>query len=136
MTEATPTLLAIALAVLCAVPVLAAEATVSGQRVERWGIFELALKGPKDGNPFVDVSLRAEFRNAGRVLAPEGFYDGDGVYRIRCMPDALGEWTFATKSNRAELDGATGRFTCVQPSKGNHGPVRVRNTVHLAYADG
>ena len=32
--------------------------------VERWGIFELELKGPEDGNPFLDGELIAKFVNA------------------------------------------------------------------------
>ena len=62
--------------------------------VERWGVYELTLTGPKTGNPFVDVELTAEFALNGRVFAPHGFYDGDGVYKIRFMPDAVGEWTY------------------------------------------
>ncbi len=106
------------------------------ETVERWGIFELSLSGPSGGNPFADVDLCAEFRQNERIFQPEGFYDGDGIYRIRFMPDALGEWTYLTKSNRLELNGKTGKFTCVKPSPGNHGPVRVHKTWHLAYADG
>ena len=106
------------------------------REVERWGIFELALNGPKDGNPFVDVKLSAQFKQGDRVLSPEGFYDGDGVYRVRFMPDALGAWSYTTRSDRKELDGQTGTFTCTKPSAENHGPVRVRNRVHFAYADG
>ena len=52
------------------------------------------------------------------------------------MPDELGEWTYVTRSSRRELDGKKGRFTCIEPSSGNHGPICVRNTWHLAYADG
>ena len=52
------------------------------------------------------------------------------------MPDTLGEWTYVTKSSRRELDGKKGKFTCIKPSTGNHGPVRVYKTWHLAYADG
>ncbi len=103
--------------------------------IERWGIFELAFEGPEEGNPFLDVELSARFKQGDRVLAPDGFYDGGG-YRVRFMPDTPGEWTYRTRSNRRELDGRTGRFTCVQPSPGNHGPVRVRNTHYFAYADG
>lgn len=33
------------------------KASVNTDRVERWGIFELSLSGPVDGNPFVDVQL-------------------------------------------------------------------------------
>jgi hypothetical protein len=62
-------------------------------KVERWGIFELSLTGPSGGNPFVDVKLSAEFEQKGRVFQPEGFYDGNGVYRIRFMPDTPGACT-------------------------------------------
>jgi len=116
---------------------LAAPTTAEGKsNSPRWGIFELALKGPEGGNPFIDVKLSAEFKLRGRVFKPEGFYDGSGIYRIRFMPDALGEWTYITKSNRRELNAKTGKFTCIEPSPGNHGPVRVHKTWHFAYADG
>src|SRR5262249_28114053 len=65
-----------------------------------------------------------------------GFYDGDGVYRIRFMPEQEGEYAYQTRSNKAELDGKKGKFTAVKPTAGNHGLVRVRNTYHFAHADG
>jgi hypothetical protein len=111
-------------------------AKTASDTVERWGIFELSLSGPSGGSPFIDVDLCAEFKQNERILQPEGFYDGDGIYRIRFMPDALGEWTYITKSNRLELSGKTGKFTCIEPSPGNHGPVRVHKTWHFTYADG
>ena len=104
--------------------------------VERWGLFDLTLAGPSDGNPFIDVTLSAEFSYKNRVVRADGFYDGDGTYRVRCMPDAPGEWRYVTHSNRAELDGLTGTFICTPASPGNHGPVSVHNTYHFAYADG
>jgi hypothetical protein len=109
---------------------------MDSEPVQQWDVFELSLTGPAAGNPFTEVQLSAQFRQGDRVFAPEGFYDGDGVYRVRFMPDATGGWTFVTKSNRPELDGKTGGFLCTQPAAGNHGPVRVRNTWYLAYADG
>lgn len=104
--------------------------------VEKWGVFELELKGPEDGNPFVDVRLSAVFTNGATTLEVPGFYDGDGVYRVRFMPSAVGEWRYETKSNRWPLTGKLGSFTATAPSKGNRGPVRVFNTFHFAYADG
>jgi hypothetical protein len=114
------------------------------QQVERWGVFELALAGPPEGNPFLDVELAARFTQGDRAFEPQGFYDGDGVYRVRFMPDAVGPWQYVTRSNRKELDGRSGMFTCGAPAAcadgspgpGNHGPVRVHNTYHFAYADG
>jgi hypothetical protein len=105
-------------------------------QVEQWDIFELVLGGPQSPNPFVDVTLAADFRFGHRVLSPEGFYDGDGIYRIRFMPDAEGRWTYTTRSSVAALDGLTGDFECTAPSAANHGPVRVHKEMHFAYADG
>lgn len=104
--------------------------------VEKWGIHETTLPGPADGNPFADTTLTAEYTHGHRTVAVDGFYDGEGEYRIRFMPDTEGEWTFRTTSNRPELDGKTGRFECTAASEGNHGPVRVCNTTHFAYDDG
>lgn len=104
--------------------------------VEQWDIFELTLKGPSAGNPFIGIEFSAVFENGGRQLEPEGFYDGDGAFKVRFMPDAQGTWTYRTKSNRRELDGQQGQFVCTATAPGNHGPVRVRNQYHFAYADG
>lgn len=105
-------------------------------RIEQWGVFEFSLDGPTQGNPFVDAAFSAEFRLGHRRTAVDGFYDGEGVYRARFMPDEPGEWTFVTRGNHPALDGAAGRFECVAPAPGNHGPVRVRDRFHFAYADG
>ena len=103
---------------------------------ERWGIYEVVLEGPKDGNPFLDVQLSARLSYKNRILHVDGFYDGDGIYRIRFMPDTIGTWRYVTQSNCGDLDAEVGEFTCTEPSAGNHGPVRVRNSYHFAYEDG
>ena len=103
---------------------------------EQWGVFELELAGSAEGNPFLEVELTAQFSYKHRTIEVDGFYDGDGVYRIRFMPDALGSWRYRTHSNRDELSGVEGTFICTASAPGNHGPVRVANTYHFAYADG
>jgi hypothetical protein len=111
-------------------------ATAPAQNVERWGMYEIALRGSSSGNPFTEVQVGARFLYKHRSVDVNGFYDGDGLYRIRFMPDEEGVWTYTTKSNRTELDGKTGSFTVTSPSKSNHGPVRVRYVSHFAYEDG
>src|SRR4029079_7049688 len=108
----------------------------SNPLVEQWVAYEVSLPGPSKGNPFVDVNLSARFTSDDESVDVDGFYDGDGVYRIRFMPSRRGEWHFETASNHSELNRKTGHFTCVAPSPDNHGPVRVSNTFHFAYADG
>ncbi|TCC62183.1 DUF5060 domain-containing protein [Kribbella pittospori] len=104
--------------------------------VERWGVHELTLTGPADGNPFADVEFRVAYRYRNRVLTVDGFYDGDGVYRARFSPDREGEWSYLTSSSAPELDGHRGTLLCIPPGPGNHGPVGVRGAHHFAYADG
>ena len=103
---------------------------------EKWGIFEITLQGPTDGNPFVDVKLQAIFKHNHREIIVDGFYDGEGIYKIRFMPDSEGRWEYITLSNRPELDNKRGEFECVKPSTGNHGPVRIKNKYHFCYEDG
>jgi hypothetical protein len=113
-----------------------AAAPTTRPAVQQWGIFETSLHGPADGNPFVDVQLSAQFTHDAQSVTVHGFYDGDGIYRIRFMPGGLGKWSFVTHSNRAELSNQTGTFECAAPAAGNHGPVCVSHTYHFAYADG
>lgn len=110
--------------------------SATATEVERWGVFELTLPGPKEGNPFVEVELSASFSQGSETLTASGFYDGDGTYRVRFMPPSEGEWTYRTASNRPELSGKTGSLTATKPTRDNHGPVRVRDTYHFAHADG
>src|SRR5438876_5020492 len=109
--------------------------TNSTAHVEQWGIFELEMHGSAEGNPYLDVELTAQFIYKHRMIEVDGFYDGDGIYRIRFMPDTPGGWRYSTRSNLDVLSGAQGTFTCVAPTSGNHGSVRVCNTSHFAYAD-
>src|SRR5581483_454911 len=104
--------------------------------IERWDFFELNLDGPADGNPFVDVELSARFSHEERTVTVTGFYDGAGHYKIRFMPDQVGEWRYVTTSNRPALDSKTGTLSASAATGKNHGPVHVQNTYHFAYADG
>jgi hypothetical protein len=63
---------------------------MSNPLIEQWELFEVVLDGPAAGNPFLDTQVSATFQCGNRVLKTNGFYDGEGVYRIRCMPDTVG----------------------------------------------
>jgi hypothetical protein len=99
-------------------------------------VFELVLQGPSSGNSFTDVEVSARFEKDDRIINVAGFYDGEGIYRIRFMPDELGEWRFKVKSNWPSLNDWEGSFTCSTALPETHGPVRVANQYHFAYADG
>jgi hypothetical protein len=117
-------------------PGFTATPATAADTVEQWGVYEIAMNGPTNGNPFLDVQFSAVFSNGSKSVEAAGFYDGDGVYRVRFMPDQTGAWHYKTRSNRRALSRRTGTFTVTPPAGNNHGPVRVRNTYHFAYADG
>ncbi|HUX57310.1 MAG TPA: DUF5605 domain-containing protein [Bacteroidales bacterium] len=114
--------------------ILALSATA--QKTEQWDIYEINLKGPKIGNPYIDIDLKATFFCEGFETTVNGFYDRNGVYKIRFMPNKTGIWRYTTHSNKPSLNAVTGKFECVKALGTNHGPVRVRNTYHFAYEDG
>src|SRR5690625_7920993 len=80
---------------------LTTQVAFSQKNVEKWDVFELTLHGSEGGNPFVGINLSAEFKHGDEVYHPEGFYDGDGVFKIRFMTNAEGEWTYTTQIGRA-----------------------------------
>jgi len=103
--------------------------------IEQWNVFEAEFIGPSAGNPFMDVELKALFKNNEKIIEVPGFYDGNGIYRIRFSPSSQGNWTYFTESNSVELSGKQGSFHCIPPDEENHGPVNIVNTFYLEYAD-
>jgi hypothetical protein len=104
--------------------------------VQQWDIFEFAAHGPSGGNPFIDITFGAVFTRGEVARHVPGFYDGDGVYRVRFMPPQTGDWRFETVSNAPALAGKTGLVHAIAPAPGNRGMVQVHNTFHFRYADG
>lgn len=108
---------------------------VYSNEVEKWYVFEAELVGPSEGNPFVEQSLQGRFVSAHESKVVDGFYDGDGVYRVRFMPSFEGEYNFAITGSFIEGE-ETGSFLVTKPTGNNHGMVRVANRFHFAYEDG
>lgn len=101
--------------------------------VNRWGVFEAQIEGPSGGNPFTVHSVRGIFKSSEEMVECEGFYDGDGIYRVRFMPSFEGMYFFEITSDFSEKK--TGSFFVLPPRERNHGPVRVKDTWHLVYED-
>ena len=103
--------------------------------VEKWGVFELSCEGTAEGNPFSERNITAEFLSKSEHKTVAGFYDGGGVYKVRFMPSFEETYRFSVSGNFSG-ESFEGEFKVTPPSVGNHGPVRVCNTFHFAYADG
>lgn len=103
------------------------------KHVERWGVFEVSLTGNTAGNPFTDYGIEGVFTCAHEKVVVDGFYDGEGVYRVRFMPSFCGAYTFTVQGSFGQP--AEGSFTVTAAKKDNHGPMRVRGC-HLEYEDG
>lgn len=104
--------------------------------IEQWGMFETLLTGPTAGNPFTDVQFGARFTLGHRTVDVTGFYDGNGVYKIRFSPDSIGRWNYVTTSSVGELNGKIGSFECIAQKSNNRGPVGTAHQFHFQYADG
>lgn len=104
-------------------------------KVKKWDVFEVACEGRADGNPFTDYTIQGVFTGRHETVHVTGFYDGDGVYRVRFMPSFEGEYSFKIEGTFSE-EKVSGRFQVTAPDKSNHGPVRTANTYHFAYEDG
>ena len=104
-------------------------------KVEKWRIYEIVLKGTTKTNPFTDVQLSAKFSNGKNVKTVSGFYDGNGIYKIRFMPQETGKWSYITTINLKSLQNRKDKFECIPNSEYNHGPVVVKDTFNFAYSD-
>ncbi|MEK7781043.1 MAG: DUF5060 domain-containing protein, partial [Verrucomicrobiota bacterium] len=128
-------LLAVSLLLLTS---LAAEALT----IEQYHPHDFIFKAAPPANPF-DVELTAEFSFAGtngaRLTVP-GFYDGDGVWKIRFSPPKQGEWSMRTTSSLESLNGKKEtNIICVSNRHPNiHGGLRVdpAHPHHFVYEDG
>ena len=81
-------------------------------QVPRWGIQEVAVCGPQEGNPFTEHRIRGCFQGKNETVEAEGFYDGEGRYLVRFMPSFEGEYRLRSGriSWRRRRGEASGRF--------------------------
>jgi hypothetical protein len=106
------------------------------QTVEQWDKFELSLSYTANSNSFTNVQLSATFAGNDSTFLVAGFYDGDGIFKIRFMPPKTGKWQYTTKSNVPQLNNKKGSLDCVKATGDNHGMVSVSNLYNFKYADG
>lgn len=105
------------------------------QSVEKWGVFEVSCAGKTEGNPFADYAVWGEFKGEQEQVRVRGFYDDNGIYKVRFMPVHEGRYHYRVSGTFSE-DTYEGDFLVLPASEGNHGPVRVFGQYHFKYQDG
>jgi hypothetical protein len=122
---------------LAATPACAEPQPTWSTNVNEWGVQEIVLHTHHAyNNPFKDVNVKGIFKTTGRTVTVDGFFDGNGTWKVRLMPSQLGIWTFKIRSKDSQLNGAAGKFVVEAPVPGDRGPVSPAKTYHFAYADG
>ena len=106
------------------------------KQVEKWDVLEVTVEGHSDKNRFVDYEIQGIFTGKHETVTVDGFYDGEGVYKVRYMPSFVELYTFEVTGSAIDREVRTGKFQVTPASEENHGPIRVANTYHFAYEDG
>ena len=82
-----------------------------GVTIEQYHAHDFAFSASVSGNPF-DAELKAEFQGPGGVrISVPGFYDGNGVWKIRFSPTVPGRWSLRTTSSAPALNGRPRRIS-------------------------
>ena len=92
-------------------------------------MLELSFKGEKPEESEALVNIEAVFTNGETSQTVKGFYDGDGVYKVRFLPSKAGTYTWkVTGAVEAE-----GKEECIPSDL--HGMVQAEGC-HFIYEDG
>ena len=75
------------------------EAVRYEKKAERWGIWEITVQGPSEGNPFTEQSISVELCSKNEKKSVDGFYDGEGIYKARFMPSFAELYEFRLTSS-------------------------------------
>ncbi|MGN1021849.1 MAG: DUF5605 domain-containing protein [Aristaeellaceae bacterium] len=98
--------------------------------MKQYETFELRFAGPVLTEAWAAIDLTATFSRHGESTTVKGFYDGDGAYVVRYLPEEPGEYAWRVSG----CVSAEGSEVCV-PAEGAHGIVRAVDT-HFEHADG
>ncbi len=91
-------------------------------------LYEIVLhsKTPHE-NPYQEVLLEADIKTPeGKIWKVPGFWDGEGNWIVRFVPNKAGEWSYKTRSNDSELHNQFAGFTCVDSDDTTNTPPLLR----------
>ena len=64
------------------------------KQVEQYGVFQIEVQGKTEGNPYLEYEVAGTFTHGEESRTVKGFYDGEGRYIVRFMPEVPGKYTF------------------------------------------
>jgi hypothetical protein len=98
--------------------------------MQQYSMCELEFNGEKMTDNWAQVSLQAEFECGDIKYTVPGFYAGNGIYKVRFLPEVSGCFKYKI-SGCIEADGTVE----VEPAGQSRGLVRAENC-HFCYQDG
>eukprot|EP01084_Bolivina_argentea_P256197 431247_1 len=101
--------------------------------VEIWDIWETSVTGPSSGNPFKEIDVYITLTSPSKNKTTlHGFYNGNGIYMFRFMPNLVGSWRYFTNSNHPDVEDKTGSFKVTNATGNNKGPVYAVNNINIS----
>lgn len=88
--------------------------TTQADQVPVFGIIEWVMQGPDRGEALDTPCIWMEIDKQ----KIEGFYEGNGRYKIRFVPKEAKEWSYQVISDVPALNGKSGQFTSTDPWPG------------------
>ena len=82
-------------------------------------VLEFVFDGPIPGKSMEELEQIPCFYMVVQKQKFEGYYCGDGKYKVRFMPKAVGEWEYELESEIKELNGQKGAFVSVPEAEEN-----------------
>ena len=99
--------------------------------MRQYETFELQFPGKVLTADYADIPLVAEFTNSAESKKVYGFYDGNGRYIVRFLPEKPGEYIWKVSG----AVNAEGHETCEAADSEHHGLVKAVDT-HFEFEDG
>ena len=98
--------------------------------MKQYEMLELVFHGEALTDNWAQIDLTAEFTCGDTVKTVKGFYDGEGRYIVRFLPETAGEWHWKVTG----AVNAKGTEIC-EAAENAHGLVKAVDT-HFEYEDG
>lgn len=87
--------------------------------VEIFEVIEFVFDGPVQSKSLAELEKKPFFYMVVQNQKFEGFYCGEGQYKVRFMPKSVGDWEYVLESDIPELNGQSGAFVSVPEARKN-----------------